>query len=454
MKGVDIMKRIITLLAAMLCIISLILPGSAMADAAVGGEYNYQTADFYVVVDAPDYYVNFRYGPGMEYGIKYPINNGEILHVTATSDNYYDGLWWGQVEYNGDWGWISISQTSMIDNPYQEPATTAPEPVTAAPAPEPETTLPAPDPGPAPVDATGNPDQSSAAVIQGIRNTGDLVEDAYYYENVRTYGDEQHVEVMSIPVINLDSDAVRDLNKTIYLTFYSQIQEALTQPDQVEKLIESTYTWNVNGDILSLVIYTRYGGPWHEYTVYNISISEKRLLSGEEVIAAAGWTHDQYQETVTTILEAQFQETNLDQLDPSNADTAAIFDQQLADTISPENVAASMPYLNGDGELCIIGKIGLFMMQNSSSWEELNLVDPGPETDSFYVRVNAAEGATSLKPEASLGSQAICSIVNGQKLCITETYQDPETGNLWGRTSYNGQHGWILLTDTAETAIY
>ena len=91
-------------------------------------------------------------------------------------------------------------------------------------------------------------------MIQGIRNTGDLVEDAYYYENVRTYGDEQHVEVMSIPVINLDSDAVRDLDKTIYLTFYSQIQEALTQPDQVEKLIESTYTWNVNGDILSLVI--------------------------------------------------------------------------------------------------------------------------------------------------------------------------------------------------------
>ena len=357
------MKRIITLLAAMLCIISLAFPGTVMADAASGGEYNYQTADFYVVVDAPDYYVNFRYGPGMEYGIQYPINNGEILHVTATSDNYYDGLWWGQVEYNGDWGWISISQTSMIDNPYQEP--------------EPASTSPAPGP----VDVTGNPDQSSADVIRGIRNTGDLVEDAYYYENVRTFSDGSRTEVMSIPVINLDSDSIRDLNKTIYMSIYPEIQKALTQPDMVEKLIESTFFWNVNGDILSLVIYTHYGGPWHEYAVYNIFIPEKTVLSNEEVIKAAGWTQEQYQETVKAILEAQFREKNLDHLDTSNADMTAAFDRQLADTVSAENVAASMPYLNGDGELCIVGNVGLFMAQNSSSWEKLNLQKGSPEKE-------------------------------------------------------------------------
>ena len=75
----------------------LLFPGTAMADAAVGGEYNYQYADFYVMVDANDGYVNFRYGPGLEYGINYPIYNGEVLHIEATADNYLDGLYWGHL---------------------------------------------------------------------------------------------------------------------------------------------------------------------------------------------------------------------------------------------------------------------------------------------------------------------------------------------------------------------
>lgn len=106
------------MLLAAICCMSMVFPCTTMADALISGDYNYQDADFWVVVDAPDNYVNFRYGPGTEYSIIMPIYNGEYLHVTRTANNRFDGLYWGQIEYDGQYGWISISQTSYTDNPY------------------------------------------------------------------------------------------------------------------------------------------------------------------------------------------------------------------------------------------------------------------------------------------------------------------------------------------------
>ena len=121
------MKNIVRLLLILLCSLSLLLPVTVFGDAAAGGEYNYQSVYYYVVVSAPDGYVNLRYGPGLEYGIIRPIYNGEYLLVTATQNNYYDGLLWGQTEYAGNYGWISISQTTITDDPYSQPVTQAPQ---------------------------------------------------------------------------------------------------------------------------------------------------------------------------------------------------------------------------------------------------------------------------------------------------------------------------------------
>ena len=116
------MKKLLKLILIVSCCLILICPSSVFADAASGGEYNFQPAGYYVIVSAPDGYVNFRYGPGMEYGINTPIYNGVVLYIEQTADNYYDGLTWGQVQYNGEYGWISVNQTS-----YYEPSTTQPE---------------------------------------------------------------------------------------------------------------------------------------------------------------------------------------------------------------------------------------------------------------------------------------------------------------------------------------
>lgn len=134
------MKKIIFILCSLLISVML-LSSVALADAAVGGEYNFQYVDYDVMVNAPDGYVNGRYGPGLEYGIQTPIYNGVILHVEATQDNYLDGLHWGRIVYEGSYMWISLSQTSPWTPWTPEPETPAPEPATLPPAPQQEPAL-------------------------------------------------------------------------------------------------------------------------------------------------------------------------------------------------------------------------------------------------------------------------------------------------------------------------
>ena len=431
------MKRIIAILVALSCLTAA-FPGIVMADAAIGGGYNYQDVDFYVVVDAPDGYVNFRYGPGMEYGINYPIYNGEVLHVFSTADNYYDGLWWGQTEYGGDWGWISLSQTSMIDNPYIEPETWVQETETWAQetetwAQEPDTAASVPE---------GQEDQSHADVIRGFRNTGYLVEDAYYSET----GDR----VISIPMVNLGSAEILALNQEIYQTYYPEIQNALSHPDEVEILTESTYIWNVNGDILSLVIHSFYGGPWFQYMVYNISVSEQTVLSKHDVISAAGWSNEEYQEQLRAVMMQSFLDVNSSAASSSNSDMRAQYDIQQERTLGDDNMEEALPFLNGEGSLCVIGRIYIPMAQLPYSLQELDLQQDAADTeDSFYVRVNSRNSAF-LRQQAGSSAQSLLPIPYGQKLCITKTVTDYDTYDIWGRTFYNGQQGWVLLSDTVD----
>ena len=419
-------KRII----ALICLIFLLMPGTAMADAAITGDYNYQPGGFYVVVDAPDGYVNFRYGPGLEYGINFPIYNGEILFINTTADNYYDGLWWGQVDYNGEYGWISISQTSMIDDPYETPQ---PEP-----EPEPETLPPEPVTQ-EPVTQALDFADPAGTVITGIRNTGYLVEDAFYQED--------GPYLYTIPVINLESSEILDLNVRIYEEFYPMIQSALSDETPWEELTDSTYTWNLNGDTLSLLIYKRFSGPWHEYEVYNISVSEQRILENRSVINAGGYTQDSFLETAARAMEQRFHASNDERKDMA----PDWYDKSLDFTMSSENLEAVMPYLNGDGQLCVIAEIGLVGTQNSTSWSEICLANPTPDTTNGtnYVRIISGNGSAALYPEPGNDRTALEQIWYGQKVYITNTASS-EDGRIWGYTAYNGKHGWIALDETVE----
>ncbi len=61
-----------------------------------------------VTVSAPDGYVNFRTGPGTDYDIIMPINNGIELNVFEESNNQR----WLRIFYDSRSGWIAASQVS------------------------------------------------------------------------------------------------------------------------------------------------------------------------------------------------------------------------------------------------------------------------------------------------------------------------------------------------------
>lgn len=72
---------------------------------------------YHVEVSAPDGGVNFRWGPGVEYGRiqESMIPNGTLLAVSkeAAAQN---GNNWGLVEYNGQQGWIALTQVRAVEN--------------------------------------------------------------------------------------------------------------------------------------------------------------------------------------------------------------------------------------------------------------------------------------------------------------------------------------------------
>ena len=97
------MKKFLTFGMVVVLLFLTIVP--AFADAA---SYPIEPADFYVYVATPDGGLNMRSGPGVEYPrvIDHTIPDGVRLHITATSDN------WGHTEYNGEYGWVALKQTS------------------------------------------------------------------------------------------------------------------------------------------------------------------------------------------------------------------------------------------------------------------------------------------------------------------------------------------------------
>ena len=85
---------------------------SAWADAA-GYDFTFSEVDFDVVVAAADGsgYLYLRYGPGTGYDIICSIYDGTVLHITLTAKAPDKDTIWGQTEYNGHYGWVSLTHT-------------------------------------------------------------------------------------------------------------------------------------------------------------------------------------------------------------------------------------------------------------------------------------------------------------------------------------------------------
>lgn len=182
---------------------------------------------------------------------------------------------------------------------------------------------------------------------------GPLVSDAFYDDtHLTSYGGG----VFAIPQINLEGSEIRAINDEIYQELYTNLAAGLLREwrDGSESV---TYTWAENGDTLSLLIKVRpVDWEWTDYYVYNISISEARELTKDEVIDRSNVTN--YYKTARQALEAKFW-GNFDYYDWSDAsrDMIDFFNEQLDKTRANSNIENAQPYFNRKGELCITADI-------------------------------------------------------------------------------------------------
>lgn len=205
-----------------------------------------------------------------------------------------------------------------------------------------------------------------------------LVTDAFRETIADGYNASLKPSEWSVPQIMLDDPEISELNKEIWKTLYEgEIQNALdSSADGTSVGFGNSYQWAVNGDILSLWIESHpVPWAWTEYYVYNVSVSKGERLRDREVYSAAGLSRNRYRERVKQAAGSKFWEffdyndrTNI------NGDEINLFNSQLQNTISEENIQQAKPFLNGEGHLCVA--VPVYSMAGADFyWQEIDLDD-------------------------------------------------------------------------------
>ena len=274
--------------------------------------------------------------------------------------------------------------------------------------------------------------------------TEGLVEDRY-----TLYLDQNEYH---IPVINIDSEDVSRINDEIYAWLFDDIQSSsdfYEKEGTVYELFHAGYETFVSDDILSLIVNKRFIGPWNEYKVYNISISSGKQLNDEELLSAAGFTQEEYLEQLKKQSELAYWTANYRQQDSSFDNAITSYESEKQKTLEEENLKEGMPYINQDGQLCVLARIYYFMAQNSYGWQKLNL-NEYPLDNGYYVFVAAPDDYCNLRTGAGTNYDIIQPIYNDVLLYITEEYENPDDGLLWGKTDFYGAEGWVSLSQTTN----
>ena len=138
-----------------------------------------------------------------------------------------------------------------------------------------------------------------------------------------------------IPRINLESKEIEDKNNELYSSLYGIAQKTIdnyTRYGDYFTWDEIKYEWFVNGDVLSLIVDDWIESYVDRYRVINVSISEKRLLSPDELINSAGYSREEYIELT--------QKAPLDIWSEAHVDRTGM-----------------QPFLNGEGKLCAVATV-------------------------------------------------------------------------------------------------
>lgn len=189
-----------------------------------------------------------------------------------------------------------------------------------------------------------------------------LVTDALNEElEVTVYGNASECSYR-IPVINWDGDEIAALNEQIYekySAYYTNTKE--NGESGWYKCNECSYTWCVNDDILTLVLtaslYPDASG-WLEPEVFSVDLKESKVMDKEAVMDYFELNAETYNQKVKDAMGNQFCKLYEGAFENNSSYFYESFTQeQLARTISQENIDFAVPYINEEGHLGIRARI-------------------------------------------------------------------------------------------------
>lgn len=182
-------------------------------------------------------------------------------------------------------------------------------------------------------------------------------------KTICTCGGDSDECVFEIPQINLESDEINAINAKILNDYADLIHDC----DAVDEYFYPVY-WNVDvdyavkGDILSMVIEGQFfDWPDSDYSIYNISLSEKVLVSNERLFASVGMTETECRTHIKQALGSVFWDFCgfLSELNPGDysLDEWFAYDRMLQNTIGAENIDATKLFLGANGDLWAVGDV-------------------------------------------------------------------------------------------------
>ena len=155
-----------------------------------------------------------------------------------------------------------------------------------------------------------------------------------------------------VPQITLSSPEIDMVNQEIYNDYYGlcvKNADAFNNEDESQQQVFCvTYSYQVNGDILSLVIYeSGYAYYYESYKIYNISLSDKAIASRSDVLADFSISDDEFTALSSVIMSERWTERCNAEPDEYPAEYDA--------TMSHENLSQIIPFVGIDGELWMHG---------------------------------------------------------------------------------------------------
>ncbi len=167
-----------------------------------------------------------------------------------------------------------------------------------------------------------------------------------------------------IPKINLPNDLAENVNRMML----AEGEKALANSDARERY---DYFWQYANRVVSVLVRECYPNGCDYFEVYNVSIDTGKRLTNDDLRQMFGLTEQQLTDLLIQKAGQRFIESY------SNHPHTADYVDQYNKTITAENVAGSMLFINQSGDLCSVTCI-YSMAGANTYWRLLNLTGTTP----------------------------------------------------------------------------